>query len=67
MYNMWMNNPNSFSISSDYRSIVYCMAIQYGGEKEWSFAMTNYLKETDARHRSNLQYGMSCAREPYPY
>ena len=41
------------------------MAIKYGGEKEWTFAMAYYLKETDSKHRNDLQYGMSCSKEPY--
>ena len=65
IYNMWMNNPTSYSVSSNYRSTVYCTAIRHGGEKEWSFAMSVYLKETDSKHKDDLQYGMSCAKEPF--
>ena len=47
------------------RGVVYCTAIKYGMEKEWKFALSMYLNETDDFHKIDLQYGLSCSREPY--
>ena len=65
-YSEWMNlNGSSNSIPTNYRSFVYCTGIREGGEKEWSFASDQYLKETDANIKNTLQAAMSCSRIPW--
>ena len=49
-------------IPGSYRSLVYCTAIREGGEKEYNFARSRYVKETDANLKNDLQSGMSCTR-----
>jgi len=44
---------------------VYCNAIKYGTYKEWSFALEQYMLEKDSNAKRDLQYGMSCSKEPW--
>jgi aminopeptidase N len=58
-------SSRSISIPKNYRNVVYCTAIRYGTESDWNFLANQYEKETDGNSKSELQYGMSCAREPW--
>jgi aminopeptidase N len=49
-------------IPPNYRSLVYCVSIREGTEKEWNFAFDQYIKELDANQKNTLQSAMSCTR-----
>ncbi len=53
---------SSLRIPGSYRPLVYCTAIREGGEKEYNFAASRYVKETDANLKNDLQSGMACTR-----
>lgn len=54
-----------FRIPKNYRSFVYCAAINNGGWPEWQFASQQYDLEKDSVSRRSLQYGMSCSKETW--
>ena len=60
-----MNDENVNSIPKNFRSFVYCTAIKYGTRSEWNFALDQYKKEVDSNSKKELQYGLSCSKEPW--
>ena len=65
LYQEWMNDENVNNIPKNFRSFVYCTAVKYGSRHEWNFALNQYKKEVDSNSRKELQYGMSCTKEPW--
>ncbi|XP_077994242.1 aminopeptidase N-like [Glandiceps talaboti] len=65
-YTDWMTTGNNSMIRDDTKAVVYCIAIRYGGEAEWQFAMDMYeSKITPAGDRSYLQTSMACTHIPW--
>lgn len=52
-----------FRISKELRPIVYCMALKYGGEKEWAFMWNLYHKSNVATEKSTILNSLACTRE----
>lgn len=52
-------------IPASFRSFVYCTSIRNGGADEWNFLSQKYDLESDSNARNDLQYGMSCSKEPF--
>ncbi|RNA03939.1 Aminopeptidase N, partial [Brachionus plicatilis] len=65
LYKEWMKNEKINKIPVNVRSLVYCTAIKYGTFAEWSFALSQYEKESDASVKRELQAGMACSREQW--
>ncbi|KAK7085869.1 hypothetical protein SK128_006192, partial [Halocaridina rubra] len=64
LYHKWMQNPaNSSIISPNLKSMVYCRAIQEGGEEEWNFAWQQYLLSNVGSEKEQLLSGMGCSRK----
>ena len=59
-----MSDETTNNIPKNYRSFVYCTSIKYGTRNEWNFALNQYKLEADSNSKRELQYGMSCSREP---
>nr|CAD7255859.1 unnamed protein product [Timema shepardi] len=38
-----MNDPDSYYISPNLKSVVYCNGLRFGGEEEWNFLWNRYL------------------------
>ncbi|XP_013790479.2 aminopeptidase N-like [Limulus polyphemus] len=62
----WKDNYNDLTIiPPNLRSVVYCTAIQYGGQEAWDFTWQRYLEEEVASERDKLMRALACAREPW--
>ena len=47
----------------DLRSVVYCTAIRFGGEREWQFLWKRYTKSNVGAERSMILSTLGCSRE----
>ncbi|KAG0726038.1 Aminopeptidase Ey [Chionoecetes opilio] len=45
--------------------VVYCRAVQLGGEEEWNFAWNRYLKSNVASEKSRLLSAMGCTKKQW--
>lgn len=64
-YKEYMDEGLAENLPKNYRSLIFCTSIRQGSNVEWSFAHERYLNETDLELKKDLEYGMSCTREPW--
>ncbi|CAG2060421.1 unnamed protein product [Timema podura] len=68
LFHEWMESSdpdNDNPIPQDVRSNVYCSALKYGGEEEWSFAWKRYKKANVAAEKMTLLSALGCTRETW--
>jgi len=65
MNNVRSNKTDKNNIPPNIRPTVYCTAIEHGGEAEWDFVFSLYLKEQSANERSALLNSLTCSRIPW--
>nr|CAD7393670.1 unnamed protein product [Timema cristinae] len=68
LFHEWMESSdpdNNNPIPQDVRSNVYCSALKYGGEEEWSFAWKRYKKANVAAEKMTLLSALGCTRETW--
>nr|CAD7438190.1 unnamed protein product [Timema bartmani] len=68
LFREWMESSdpdNDNPIPQDVRSNVYCSALKYGGEEEWSFAWKRYKKANVAAEKMTLLSALGCTRETW--
>ncbi|KAK7027939.1 hypothetical protein SK128_026274 [Halocaridina rubra] len=64
LYHKWMQNPSNDSIiSPNMKSTVYCRAIAEGGEEEWNFAWSQYLKSNVGAEKVKLLSALGCTKQ----
>jgi len=56
----WMNQPDSYNIPSDIRSVVYCMGIKHGNGTHWQFLWEKYLASTDESKQLQMIAALAC-------
>lgn len=54
-----------FRISPNIKSVVYCNAIQIGGQEEWDFAWSRYLNTNVGNEREIIMSALGCSRETW--
>lgn len=52
------------SVEANIRPIVFCSAVQYGGESYWNFLFDKFQNETVANERDLKLTALTCTREP---
>lgn len=65
-FHTWMEakKPDEVNeIPVDFRSIVYCNAIRYGGEREWNFLWQRYWNSNVGAERQMILESLTCTRE----
>lgn len=55
----------NFRIKPNLKYVVYCTAIREGGEAEWNFAFSQFMKTNLATEKSVLLKSMGCASQPW--
>lgn len=62
----WMLSPNPDnlnSISPNLKSIVYCTALETGGEQMWNFAWQRFINANVGTERELLMQALGCTKE----
>lgn len=65
-FHSWMleKKPDVINeIPVDFRSIVYCNAIRYGGEREWNFLWQRYWNSNVGSERQMILESLTCTRD----
>nr|WBG54457.1 aminopeptidase N-like protein [Austinograea rodriguezensis] len=65
-YRQWMLNPDNKTIfTPNVKTVVYCRAVEVGGEEEWNFAWSRYLKSNVASEKTRLLSAMGCTKKQW--
>ncbi|XP_045117616.1 aminopeptidase N-like [Portunus trituberculatus] len=66
LYRQWMLQPHNESLfTPNVKSVVYCRGVEMGGEEEWNFAWSHYLKSNVASEKSRLLSAMGCTKKQW--
>lgn len=66
LYKQWMLNPDNNTIfTPNIKWTVYCRGVEAGGEEEWNFAWSRYLKSNVASEKSKLLAAMGCTKKQW--
>jgi aminopeptidase N len=57
------NDKSQNLIPTQFRSIIYCVAIRHGGKMEWEFVFEQYKTEINLNSKDDLRFGLTCANE----
>ncbi|XP_030752545.1 aminopeptidase N-like [Sitophilus oryzae] len=64
LFKQWQDAPDGHNpIPKDLRSVVYCTALEHGGEKEWNFLWEKYQHSNVATEKSTLLSVLGCTNE----
>lgn len=66
LFKGWMLEPEPDVVNHipvDFRSITYCNAIRYGGEREWNFLWQRYWNSNVGSEKTMILESLSCTRE----
>ncbi|XP_069688788.1 aminopeptidase N-like [Periplaneta americana] len=63
LFHDWMNHPDDTTIiPPDLRSVVYCIGLYEGEEKEWNFLWDKYMKSDVANEQVLILAALGCTR-----
>uniref|UniRef100_A0A0P4WG24 ERAP1-like C-terminal domain-containing protein n=1 Tax=Scylla olivacea TaxID=85551 RepID=A0A0P4WG24_SCYOL len=66
LYRQWMLHPHNESIfTPNIKWVVYCRGVEMGGEEEWNFAWSHYLKSNVASEKTRLLSAMGCTKKEW--
>lgn len=68
LFEAWQNSAHHDAVKSipkDFRPVVYCTVIRYGGWKEWNFLFDRYTKINVATEKQVLLQALGCSRDTW--